>query len=1068
MKVLYGLAFLALLSVPSSGDSIVYVRVHRPLIEEQLKLAPATPADRLRTLRALFQKGGCPQVVEQQVPEEEFPNLICVLPGQEDGTLLVSAAFDAQPDDPAGRWNSLTLLPLLVESISLVPHRFTVMLAAFTGHPHADRGAAWYLEHLTEEQRKSIQAAIDLDDLGRTPPVYALAQPDRALSAWLDVAAQSLQLPRSAQVEARLSATSRTNLPEVQDAAAWNSTQPFVKSQVPVVAWRSASPDVLPTLQKQSLIPPSVTGAALDLDTYENTYRLLCVYVLYLDRNLGRPLVEAGTYTAKIIDSEGIFIASPMDTSIQLDRFTTTGELNRFELVLQNKGQDGLAEAVSAAPDVGALRFGMQLGTGVKLVVLQHTKKSTPYILVVAPRIHTRGGTFRDYRFTVLRLELDGNGQGDGQFYSTAKLRFRNHELDIEDYGSKPELIRQVRLEPPAVTPSTPGATEVAANVAAAKSPAAYVVSTSQPTASAPAPQAGSEPAVSPTFHAQARLVQVDVSATDHQGKPVTGLSASDFTVLEDGKPQPIRVFESHSPASKPAVAAQPAPVVSLPPHTYTNRIVTPTDDALGILLLDLLNTPVTDQAYARKQTIAFLKTLPSGKRIAMFVLSGHLMLVQEFTQDSTTLVAAAEKILNDPSLLLTTEAQRQQFQGATDAVGRVASPAVSATGASPGSLSDAQANSDLDFGSAQARQRSNSMMEADRMSQRVQFTLDALSALSRSVAGYPGRKNLVWLSGGFPIRLKPGGVNFYRLNSVNPANTTGLISTPDFEPQVRATAIALAAARVAVYPMDIRGVLNAGVDISVGAAESATFTGSDNPEAYSQNLNVQSEARFQDRSAIKEVAEQTGGEVLVGNDVKGAIARGLADGSTYYTLAYSPARDDSDPAFRRIEVKTNRGGIRLSYRPGYYPNSPQPAPKVHPLVVALQPGMPPATVIPLTVQVVPPTGLQQKTQISYSIDISSLDLAEMPDHGRRAALDCLAVAFKKDGIPAAQASNTMQATLTAAQYQDALRNGLQVRQEINLPPGQYQIRVGVMDRASQKMGTLEAPVAIEAISAAK
>jgi len=1068
MKVLLGLALLTVLSVPSRGDNIVYVRVHRPLIEEQLKLAPASPTDRLRTLRALFQKGGCPQVVEQQVPEEEFPNLICILPGQEDGTILISVPFDAQPDDPGRRWSSLTLLPLLVESISLVPHRFTVMLAAFTGHPHGDRGAAWYLEHLTEAQHKSIQVAIDLDDLGRTPPVYALAQPDRALSTWLDIAAQSLQFPRSVQVEARLSADSQTTLPAVQDATAWTSTQPFVQSHIPVVAWRSASPDVLPTLQKQDLIPASVTGSVLDLDTYENTYRLLCIYVLYLDRNLGRPFVERGTYSAKIIDSEGIFIASPMDTAIQIDRFTTTGELNRFELVLQNKGQDGLAEAISAAPDLGALRFGMQLGTGVKMVVLQHSKKNTPYILVVAPRIHTRGGTFRDYRFTVLRLDVDGNGQGEGQFYSTAKLRFHNHELDIEDYGSKPELIRQVRLEPPLGAPSNPRATELAANApAAGKNPAPPVAPAGSQTATAPAPQPGAEPAISPTFHAQARLVQVDVSATDRQGRPVTGLPASEFSVFEDGKLQPIRVFESHSPASD-SVAAQPVPATSLPPHTYTNRIVTPIDDALVILLLDLMNTPVTDQAHARKQTIAFLKTLPPGKRIAMFVLSGHLVLVQDFTQDSGTLVAAAEKILNDPSLLLTTEAERQQFQGATDAVGRFASPAVSATGASPGALSDAQASSGLDFGSAQARQRSNSMMEADRLSQRVQFTLDALSALSRSVAGYPGRKNLVWLSGGFPIRLKPGGVNFYRLNSVNPANSTGLINTPDFEPQVRATAIALAAARVAVYPMDIRGLQNAGVDLSVGAAESATFTGSDNPSAYSQNLNVQSESRFQDRSSIKEVAEQTGGEVLVGNDVKDAIARGLGDGSTYYTLGYAPGRDDSDPAFRRIEVKVNRAAIRLSYRPGYYPNSAQPAPKVHPLVVALQPGMPPATVIPITVQVLPPTGSQQKTQISYSVDITSLDFAETSNHSRHAVLDCLAVAFKKDGTPAAQASNTMQATFTAAQYQDALRNGLQVRQEIDLKPGQYEIRIGIMDRATQKMGTLQAPIILEATSAAK
>ena len=71
-------------------------------------------------------------------------------------------------------------------------------------------------------------------------------------------------------------------------------------------------------------------------------------------------------------------------------------------------------------------------------------------------------------------------------------------------------------------------------------------------------------------------------------------------------------------------------------------------------------------------------------------------------------------------------------------------------------------------------------------------------------------------------------------------------------------------------------------------------------------------------------------------------------------------------------------------------------------------------------------------------------------------------------GTPAAQASNTVQANLPAAQYEDALRNGLPVHQEIELPPGQYELRIGVMDRASQKIGTVEAPVTAQAVSAAK
>ncbi|PWT80902.1 MAG: hypothetical protein C5B58_10690, partial [Acidobacteria bacterium] len=249
------------------------------------------------------------------------------------------------------------------------------------------------------------------------------------------------------------------------------------------------------------------------------------------------------------------------------------------------------------------------------MIVLQ-TSKKRPYLLLVAPRIETRWSSVsvRDFRFTVLHLDLDEKGQGDGQIYSTAKLRFRNHELEIEDYGSKPELIRQVRLEQP--TERGPVPSVRAKNGAIPAAPAVTQSSTGLSTQNAQARDVQAQAAITPTFHAQARLVQVDVSVSDSQGAPVNGLAVSDFTVLEDGKPQNIRVFESHVPLPN---ASQPLPAASLPPHTFSNRVVASGDDALSILLLDLMNTPVTDQAYARKQTIDFLETLPPGKRIAMF-----------------------------------------------------------------------------------------------------------------------------------------------------------------------------------------------------------------------------------------------------------------------------------------------------------------------------------------------------------------------------------------------------------------------------------------------------------------
>jgi VWFA-related protein len=1069
------------------ADSIVYMRVHRPLIEEQLKLAPATEPDRIKTLRSLFQKGGCPQVIEQQVPNQDFPNLICILHGDEEGTIVVGASSDYASQDAAapGGWSSLAMLPLLTESLSLVPHRFTFMFIAFTGHEHGMSGASWYVKQLTDNQRKTIRAMVDLDNLGMTPPVFVQAQPDKTLATWLQVASQSLRIAAPLQVDA-----SAANL----------SDQPFQQEHIPAIAIQSAAPAMLPALQRTGAIPQGVTGTEFNVDTYDDTYRLMCVYVLYLDRNLGRPLIEPGIYSGRIIDTAGVFTTSPVDVSVRIDRFNTTGELNRYESILAKGGQEALADALDNADEKGIFRFGLSVAYGVKIIALQNSGK-TPYILLVSPRANARQSmsgnsrsrssavgaatTSNNYRFTVIKLTLDGKGNGDGLYYNTAKLRFnKQHELEIEDFGSKPDNVQHVQLEQPTLPRTAPLTATAAAGKAQIPSQSA-TASVQQPTqpdlTSANVVQSagtGTPPATTipvtpaPTFHAKAQLVQVDIAVTDAHGQPIRGLQQSDFTVLEDGKPQEIRAFDAHVPGTNEVASATPASVspTPLPPHVFTNRVVAHAEDNLSILMLDLLNTPVPDQAYARKQTIEFLKTLPRGKRIAMFVLSKKLVMVQGFTDDSATLVAAAEKVLNDRSFLLTTEADRQQFQGFTDEIARNASTPAVAAGAPAGAISSGNV-ADSPFGFAQQRQQSNAITEADRTSVRVNFTLDALTAVARSVSAYPGRKNLIWLSGTFPVRLKPTGIDFYRLNRAQSDETsTGVADTPDFKAAIRVMTTALATARIAVFPMDVRGLQAGGVDLTVGAAESASFSSTENPEAYKDNLNTQSETRFQERSSIKEVAEQTGGEVLEGNDVRRAIGKALDDSSTYYTLAYTPAGDESNTQFRKIEVKLNRGGVKLAYRPGYYATATPdtPAQRAHPLIVAMQPGMPASTVIPLTVEVLPPDGSSKKTRINYTIDIRGIDFTDTPEHRKRAVIDFIAVAFTQAGMPAGQISNAMDATLGPADYESAQRTGLVVKQELELPPGKYNLRMGVMDRGSQKIGTLDVPLTVTATSAAK
>ena len=61
---------------------------------------------------------------------------------------------------------------MLAKSLISVPRRCTLKLVAFPGREHGMRGATWYVSQLTEAQRKTMRAMVDLDNLGRTPAVY--------------------------------------------------------------------------------------------------------------------------------------------------------------------------------------------------------------------------------------------------------------------------------------------------------------------------------------------------------------------------------------------------------------------------------------------------------------------------------------------------------------------------------------------------------------------------------------------------------------------------------------------------------------------------------------------------------------------------------------------------------------------------------------------------------------------------------------------------------------------------------------------------------------------------------
>jgi hypothetical protein len=134
-------------------------------------------------------------------------------------------------------------------------------------------------------------------------------------------------------------------------------------------------------------------------------------------------------------------------------------------------------------------------------------------------------------------------------------------------------------------------------------------------------------------LRAGTQLVVVDVVVNDAKGSPVLGLEQADFAMLENNKSQAIESFEAHVKSSAQQGANTPA-TPTLPKGYSTNFSPCAGPNALNVLLLNSLNTPLIDQSLARDQLRQILKKSPSAARIAIVGLNNYLILLQGFTSD--------------------------------------------------------------------------------------------------------------------------------------------------------------------------------------------------------------------------------------------------------------------------------------------------------------------------------------------------------------------------------------------------------------------------------------------------
>lgn len=583
-----------------------------------------------------------------------------------------------------------------------------------------------------------------------------------------------------------------------------------------------------------------------------------------------------------------------------------------------------------------------------------------------------------------------------------------------------------------------------------------------------------SSPTSLPAFKSSSNLVLIDVVVT-RNGEPVKGLQRSAFHVFESGREQNIKAFEEHT-------AAEAAPIKKglLPPETYTN-LPDSTAASANILLLDALNTPLENQLYVRRQMIAYLKKVQPGTRIAIFTLASRLRFVQGLTSDISSVIAA----LNDPkngasqSILLedTDNLISAGFDSRLD-------PSVAAA-----SLMQFQAD-----------------VTAVQTDLRVQITLDALKQLAHSLDGFPGRKNLIWVSGSFPVDLGP-----------DPASNNPFFAQRNYRQQLQEIDDLLVTDRIAVYPVDARGLLpnssfvanpvNSPLADALSVDQSNTGSmghlpsarGAFGPQGASISSPSGSQGQFArqvaaEHGTMRQIAEQSGGIAYYeGNGFNKALVSAVEDSANYYTLAYSPENKQLDGRFRKVEIKLLGANNKkdagtekysLSYRRGYFAEPPQAKPTkaaawaAGSSMVHNAPGSVRlffrAKVAPASAETTQdgqssagPTGsltpkLQgplQRYSIDFLADMHRVN-ADLAEDGRRySSLEFIAIAYNADGKILNYSDRTFKRTMDAAKYGEALQNGWPMHQDLDVPAGEIYLRLGVRDPATGWLGSLEIPL---------
>ncbi|GAA3751681.1 VWA domain-containing protein [Terriglobus aquaticus] len=442
------------------------------------------------------------------------------------------------------------------------------------------------------------------------------------------------------------------------------------------------------------------------------------------------------------------------------------------------------------------------------------------------------------------------------------------------------------------------------------------------------------------------------------------------------------------------------AAVAALPPGTFSNA-PSPASTT-EVLLVDTDDIELLDQMFLGEQLRKSLATMPDGLPVAIFtVRNGRVIPVISATTDRDALVRSVASILP-----VQNHAIDSKFQSAV-----------------------------------------NQLMSVAALLQQT-----------------PGRKNLIWFAGEFPLVTVSGDqeAGSFQVNYSARAN------------EIHQVQEALAEARVSVYPVDVRGVIADEVSIAelnkaaiqLGAAGGGTGgTGGRSPRDANQAWKkievptVGPTTVAGQRAEMRELALATGGQAYMLNNLAEEIDQAFDLGKSAYTLAYVPTPYSTDQSFHHVTIEVD-GGYTLSYRKGYlatFTGAPEEGTPRARLTRDGAKTIDPAQNRALIFQVkLTERGDAQHVTMSFSIPLAELK-QEHSGGVWSSKLQVSTYAYDVAGKVRDGRQQELDTNLSDEQYQRARDGQKRVAtvQQLTVPKGAKYLLVVARDQDSQRTGSL-------------